>query len=102
MDENQILTAARAVIALPNNLARRELARDADGNPVDPCSESANSWCSKGALLKVLAGAPVPKRIEELLTASNHCKAHYVGYTDTQPHPRVIAMWDAAILKTAT
>lgn len=33
------------------------LARDAEGNSVDPTDESATSWCAIGAMYKVSAGA---------------------------------------------
>lgn len=103
MDKLQILVAARALISTPETLCRRELARDAQGNPVAPTSSAAVSWCSKGALLKVLAGAPIPDDLEDLLTASNTSadgrpiRAHYAGFTDTQSHDRVMAMWDRSI-----
>ena len=56
MTERQLIEAAKARITDPSRHCTGTLARDRNGDDVDPRSRDAVSWCAYGALLAV---APV-------------------------------------------
>ena len=53
---NAVLSEAAALIADSVNWTKKTLARDAEGNRVDPCDPHAACWCTMGAIERVLGG----------------------------------------------
>lgn len=51
-----VIEAVRALIADPSRRCCGAEARDAAGNPCDPCSPEARCWCVYGAMERAAAG----------------------------------------------
>lgn len=65
----QVLERAKALIEDPDKFCRGSFAQDAEGLYVQPQSDEACRWCSKGAIMReaILAGEHVYWKIECLL-----------------------------------
>lgn len=101
----QILQAGKALIADPTNHAKGGFAFDKHGAHVDPTSELACSFCSVGALMKVLGVSPElghPAHfwmIRDYLdnAAYDLFKSLTVEVNDCRTHSEVMSVWDRAI-----
>lgn len=95
-----VLTQARSLISDPAKFATGALARDCDGNPVEPGSDNACRWCAMGAVYKFV-----------IYTDSNSapltqvCTTSFILFgtspmtvNDCLGHSTVIDLFDHAIL----
>ncbi len=107
-----IVSAAYQIIAFPLSWTRGSLARDADGNAVQPTSPTATSWCALGALqLATHRLFPHPADIAERALANDQARRaidrtvrgltkkpadHIAAYNDRTNHDCIMHTLDIA------
>lgn len=100
----EILIAARALIAKPENWTQQYLARDSEGQCVDYASKEAICFCGIGAILKsardVGWGISESGRVRAGFAAYISENTSYYGISDLNDqtsHEEVLAMFDKYI-----
>jgi hypothetical protein len=97
----EILRAARAKIANPENWTQEAYARDSEGIPCDCLAPGAQKWCLFGAFKAVAPLTPEVQQHEttRLLTAAAHTP-FLAKFNDSHTHAEVLAIFDVAISLT--
>ena len=93
----EVLKAARELISKPENWTTVFLARDANGNPVPPCSSEATCFCAIGAIENAAGGGPEAAAHCELRSEMQY--GSIAAFNDSQGHAAVIAAFDRAIAR---
>lgn len=100
---SEILTEAYKLIRKPEQWTQNVPATAADGCCVSPASPEAVSWCSYGAIEKVLNRGPndaaihVAQALTELRDAVPGRRFGIIDYNDKYSHPSVMKVWRKAI-----
>lgn len=100
MNTVDILKQARALIADEKNWAQGAYATDAEGrNLCDPNAADACSFCSVGAVAKVLGIAGSKAEDHPAVQALDACTEinSIIGVNDEGDHGRLLSIWDEAI-----
>lgn len=106
MNAHEVLVAARAKIAKPENWCHGTAARSACGAAVSPSSDTACQWYSIGALNAV---SKTDKEFDAAYRALSRCLpplkfdcAAIAVFNDAHTHDEVLALFDRAIEATAS
>lgn len=89
------LKEVRALIADPSRWTQEVLARDASGNSVPTCSDSAVCWCFYGALAKVVT-ADEYDAVSAFIDKNTHPDG-MVNINDSYGHAEVMKQLDRMI-----
>jgi hypothetical protein len=94
----ETLKAARQLITDPAKWTQGELARDAEGNEINPNNDLATCFCAHGAIQYFTADETLSNADILLIAVCSDKHDCYVeDYNDTHTHAEVIALFDAAI-----
>ena len=95
---SHIMRAAKELIERSETWCKGARARNSEGTEVPVMSDSAFSFCSKGALLRVSGGEDADiTECERFLEMT--ARVNYVGFNELHDHDDVLEMWAAAIAK---
>jgi hypothetical protein len=96
----EILEKARELISDRNRWAKGHFAKTKEGRNCNTLSEEAFSFCSLGALCKIIdihVMSVTGKEATETLRRSLPSGTDIAGFNDTHRHSEVIALFDRAI-----
>ncbi len=97
MNPTEILIAARAKIADPNNWCRGVFARDAKSKSVkNAWDKDAVCWCAQGAV-EYIVKKRLPWHDPVLKLLNEAADTNIIDYNDTHLHNVVLAIFDKAI-----
>ena len=101
MDILEILVAARAKIADPENWCIGTLAEDACKNTVEPWAPAAIRWCAQGAIFSIVRHGGGTQdyalQVLSILRGTAGTTVHMVN--DIGGHAAILALFDRAIAR---
>jgi hypothetical protein len=102
MRPSELLRAAKALIAEPDNWTQSHFARTADGTPVDVIDPAACKFCAVGAIERaaVSNGGSRVDYAQALGRLATVCDGNVAAFNDHihRIHPEVLGAFDAAIV----
>jgi len=96
----EIFEEARALISDKAKWTQGQIARDAHGEKTHADSDSAVSWCSFGAMIKVAGDIEVASKASDRflnLLGFNHRMDAIGPVNDSRTHEEVLRLFDKAI-----
>lgn len=93
----EILRAARALIATPDQWTQGTVARDKNGRRAHPESPAARQWCAAGACIATGAGIAAGCALDAVARSKGHLFVTAFNDDPDTTHTDVLALYDRAI-----